>query len=108
MKLTQQTLKKMIREMIQEVEIAGQEYEAEDFGAIASRPDTDIVSDAIHTAEAALEEWLGMATRDMPEDLAAKYEMVVGRLSKSMRSIQHGEQGLYKTARSMAERKGRK
>lgn len=112
MKLTQQTLKKMIQEMIQEVNIAGEDYtDPHDLQSIANRPDSDIVDDAIHTAESALEEWLTMATRGMPEDLVAKYEMIVDRLSKSMRraSVGVSDAGSIKgRARGMAERKKRK
>ena len=69
------------------------------------------MNDEIQTAESALEEWLGMATRDMPKDLVAKYEMIVNQLSNSMRQAALGAGGassIKRKARSMAERNGRK
>jgi len=112
MKLTKRTLKKMINEVIQEVNIGGEDYTyPEDLQSIASRPDDEIVNDAIHTAESALEEWLSMATRDMPEDLVVKYKMIVDRLSTSMRQAALGAGGassIRRKARSMTERKKRK
>ena len=107
MKLTQKTLRKMIREAIQEVEIGGVEFGKGDIDP-ENISSVDIVNDAIIAAERALEKWLEETTRGMTDEMKEKYQMIVSSIERSMqdgalKGIGQQSKGTYDKAKSMVE-----